>query len=78
MPMLGPPVLVMVTVEVEDGQGALEMVHINTFAPAPNPVTPDVADAGLVIVPAPLTNVQVPVPVTGVFPANVEELLHID
>lgn len=47
------------------------MVHINTFAPAPKPVTPDVGDVGVVIVPLPLTSVHKPVPVTGVFPARV-------
>ena len=70
--------LVIVTVDVEDGQGAFAIVHINTFGPTPRPVTPDVGDVGLVIVPAPLTNVQVPVPTIGVFPANVVELLQSD
>ena len=32
---------------------------------------PDVSDEGLVIAPAPLINVQVPVPVKAVFPARV-------
>ena len=32
---------------------------------------PDVGEAGVVIAPAPLTKVQTPVPVTGVFPASV-------
>lgn len=74
--MPGPPVLVMVTVLVELVQGGLEIVHIKTFAPALNPVTPDVGDEGLAIVPAPLTNVQVPVPDVGVLPAKVAELLQ--
>jgi hypothetical protein len=47
------------------------MVHLNTFAPTANPVTPEVAELGEVIVPAPLTSVQVPVPMAGVLPANV-------
>ena len=68
----------MVTVDVDAGQGAFVIVHINTFGPTPNPVTPDVGDEGLVIVPAPLTNVHVPVPVVGVFAAKVAEVLQID
>ena len=53
------------------------IVHINTFAPTPNPVIPDVGDAGVVIVPAPLTSVHKPVPTVGVFPANVAVVPHI-
>jgi hypothetical protein len=33
-------------------------------------------DDGVVIVPVPETNVQVPVPVVGAFPANVVEATH--
>ena len=54
------------------------MVHINTFAPAPNPVTADEGEEGVVIVPAPLTNVHVPVPTAAVFPARVAEVLQAD
>lgn len=68
---------VSVTVLVEFGQGGFEIVHINTFAPAPNPVTVVVGDPGVVIVPVPLTNVQVPVPVVGAFPASVALLLQM-
>ena len=74
----GPPVFVIVTVEVDEAQGAFEIVHMNTFAPTPKPVTPDVGDDEVVIVPAPLTSVHVPVPVTGALPANVAELLQSD
>ena len=70
--------LVIVTVVLDGVQGGLEIVHINTFAPTPNPVTPDVGEEGVVMVPAPLTNVHNPVPVVGVFAANVAELLQID
>lgn len=62
---------VIVTVDVEAAQGGFEIVHMNTFGPTPNPVTPEVGDDGVVIVPAPLTNVQAPVPAVGVFPASV-------
>ena len=46
------------------------------MAPTPNPVTVDVGDPGVVIVPAPLISVHVPVPDDGAFPANVAEVLH--
>ena len=67
----------MVTVLVDAGQGALLMVHIKTFAPTPKPVTPDVGEEGLVIVPVPLTKVQRPVPIVAGFPANVAVVPHI-
>ena len=57
--------------EVEAGQGALAILHWKTFAPIPNPVIPEVAEEGVVIVPAPLINVHVPVPVVAVLPARV-------
>jgi hypothetical protein len=76
--VVAPPVFVIVTVLVEGGQGGFEIVHINTFAPAPKPVTPEPGVVGLVIVPAPLTNVQIPVPEVGAFPASVADVLQID
>jgi hypothetical protein len=51
--------------------GALLIVHWNTFAPAPKAVIPEVGEEGVVIVPAPLTNVQVPIPAPATFPASV-------
>ena len=36
---------------------------------------PDVGDDGVVMVPDPLTSVQVPVPTSAVFPANVAEVV---
>jgi hypothetical protein len=74
--VVGPPVFVSVTVLVEFGQGGFEIVHINTFAPAPTDVIVVVADPGVVIVPDPLTNVHVPVPDVGLFPAIVNVVLH--
>ncbi len=64
-------VTLMVTVDDEEAQGELEIVHWKTFAPTLNPVTPDVGDDGVVITPDPLTNVHRPVPVIAVFPARV-------
>lgn len=68
--LVGAATPVMVTVEVDGVHGGFEMVHSKTFGPTPNPVTPEVGDAGVVIVPAPLTKVHNPVPTVGVFPAN--------
>ena len=47
------------------------------MAPIPNPVTPDVAELGVVTVPVPLTSVQIPVPIVGLLPANVAVVPHI-
>lgn len=44
--------------------------------PTPRPVTPVTGEAGEVIVPAPETNVQMPVPDTGVFPDSVALPTH--
>ena len=65
---------VIVTCEVEGVQGALEIVHSKTLGPVPKPVTPEVGEDGVVIVPEPLINVHAPVPVVGVFPAKVAEV----
>jgi hypothetical protein len=62
---------VTVTCEELEGHVPLLMVHSKTFAPAPNPVTPDVGDVGDVILPEPLIKVHKPVPEAGVFPVNV-------
>jgi hypothetical protein len=72
--VVGPPVLVIVTVEVDVPQGGLLMVHWNTFGPKPKPVTVVVGEEGVVMVPVPLTSVQVPVPAVGVFAAIVAEV----
>ena len=63
--------VVIITSSVLGVQGALEIVHLKVFAPTPNPVSPEVGEEGVVIVPEPAINVQVPVPTAGVFPANV-------
>ena len=52
------------------------MLHSNTFAPTPNPVNPEVADPGVVIVPAPLIKVHVPVPEVATLPAKVAVVPH--
>ena len=60
-----------VTSSEDAAQTPFVIVQLNTFAPTPNPVTPEVGEEGVVIVPVPDVNVQIPVPVTGVFPASV-------
>ena len=52
-------------------QGAFEIVHLKVFAPTPKAVIPEVGLPGVVIVPAPLINVQVPAPTVAVLPASV-------
>jgi len=76
---VGKPFIVIVTSSKEAVQGALLTVQRKTFAPMPRPVKPDVGDEGVVIVPLPLTSVQVPVPAVAVLPARVAVVtLHND
>ena len=74
--VVGDATPVIVTVLVDGVHGALLIVHWNTFAPTPKPVTPLVGELGVVIVPEPLTKVHTPVPVVGVLPANVAVVPH--
>lgn len=76
MAVVGGATPVTVTEDEEEGQGAFEMVHWKTFGPTPNPVKPDVGEEGVVIIPAPLTNVHTPIPVVGVLPAKVAVVPH--
>ena len=63
---------VIVTSDVEDGQEPLLIVHlIVEEPPTVKPVTPEVGSPGVVTVAVPLTTDQRPVPVVGVFAANV-------
>ncbi len=48
------------------------IVHWKVFVPTLNPVTPDVGEVGVVIVPLPAIKVHKPVPIEGVFPAKLE------
>jgi hypothetical protein len=66
-----PPLTVMTTSSVDEVHDPLAIVHLNVFAPTPNPVTPDVALPGVVIVAVPDTTVHVPVPLVAVLPASV-------
>jgi hypothetical protein len=61
----------MVTSSLEAGQAVLLIVHLKTFVPSDNPLTPDAGLAGAVTVPVPEITVHAPVPISGVFPASV-------
>ncbi len=72
MATVGKLSMVMVTLSLDDAQGLLTIVQLNvTDAPATNPVTPDVAEPGVVIVAEPDTMLQLPVPTVGAFPVSV-------
>ena len=61
------------TVEEEDAQGELEMVHWKIFVPNPKPVIEVVDESELVIVPLPEINVHAPVPIVAVFAAIIAD-----
>ena len=75
--VVGVPLTVIVTSAVEAVQGELLIVHRNTLTPVPRPVTFVVADVEFVIVPLPLTKLQLPVPVVGLLPVSVALVEHI-
>ena len=69
---MGSALTVIITSSVDAAQGALAMVHRSVAAaPIVKPVTPEVGDAGVVMVAVPKITDQLPVPVTGVLAANV-------
>jgi hypothetical protein len=68
----------MITSSVEGAHVPFEIVHRNVFVPGLNPVTPDVGEEGVVTVPVPEIVIQIPVPVTGVFPASVAVVVQTD
>lgn len=76
--VVGAAVLVKATSLVLAVQGELLIVQRNTAVePAGTPVIPEVGEEGVVIAAVPLTKLQLPVPIVGVFPANVKlPLLH--
>ena len=55
-----------VTFDVDAGQGAFEMVHAKTLFPKPNPVIEVVGEREFVITPVPETKVQTPIPTVAV------------
>jgi hypothetical protein len=68
--IVGGELRIIATVELDVPQ-LLEMVHWKTLVPVLIPVTPEAGEVGLVMAPLPDTNVQLPVPTAGVFPAKV-------
>ena len=63
-------------VSLDGGQDALEIVQTKVFAPADNPVTPDVGLLGVVTVALPAITVHAPDPTVGVLPASVAVVAH--
>lgn len=64
------------TVDIEAAHTPLVIRHLNTFVPTPNPVIVVFGKVGEVIVPAPETKVQLPVPTAAVFAFIVAEVAH--
>lgn len=64
---------IIATVEVDGGHVPLEIVHWKIFVPGDKPVTPEVANVGVVIAPPPEINVHKPLPTAGVLPAKVAD-----
>ena len=63
--------MVIITSSVEEPHAPLVIVHLNVAdAPIVNPVTPEVAEVGVVIVAVPDITLQAPVPAAGVLPAR--------
>lgn len=64
------------TVDDDEGQTPLPMVHWKTFTPTPSDVKAEFGALGEVITPEPEIKVHVPVPTAGTFPFNVAEVAH--
>lgn len=61
----------------KSGQAPFANVQRKVLFPIPKPVTAEVGDDGVVIVPDPPTTVHAPTPVVGVFPAKVAEFAQM-
>ena len=69
--------LVSTTSSVEEQVPLVIVQRSVALVPAGTPVTPEVAEEGVVMVAVPLTTLQVPVPTLAVLPASVKDpLLH--
>jgi hypothetical protein len=69
--MFGIESTLIITVSVVDGHVPLEIVQEKMFAPAFMAVIPEDGELIVVTEPDPPTNIHVPVPTVGVFPASV-------
>ena len=77
MAVVGFATAVIITSSVEVEQGELETLQRKvTVVPALKPVTPEVGELGVAMVPVPDTTVHCPVPVVGVLPAKVALVPH--
>ena len=76
---VGGSAMVITTSSVDAPQAGLEMLQRKvTEVPTVKPVTVEVGDPGVVIVPVPDTTLHDPVPITGVLPASVVDVtLHM-
>ncbi len=68
---VGNGLTVMVTFEIDEAHGALEIVQAKMLLPIANPVIELEGDNELVIVPLPETKVQTPIPTVAVLAAIV-------
>ena len=72
MEVVGGAAILITTSSLDELQAPLLIVHLNVaLPPIVSPVTPELAEPGLVTVAVPDTTVQAPVPVVGVLPARV-------
>ena len=70
--VVGSELLFITTSSVEAAHTPFEIVHRSvTLEPIVKPVTPEVGEAGVVIVAGGTITLQAPVPTVGVFPAKV-------
>ena len=69
---MGVAATVITTSSTEDAQAGLAIVHLNvTLDPIVKPVTPELAEDGVLIVAVPAVTLQLPVPTAGVLPDKV-------
>jgi hypothetical protein len=67
----------MVMLETEEAHGVLLIDHVRIVKPGVNPVTVVFRTSGFVITPEPETKTQTPVPLVGLFPANVADAVPV-
>ena len=63
---------VIVTASADGGHPPLEIVHVKVAEPTTSPVTPDVGEEAVIMVPTPAVSVQTPVPTVATLPPSVE------